>query len=517
MGEALDRGALDRWRADPCSFVEQVLVNPETGRPFELLPAERTFLKHAYRTNDAGKLIYPEQVFSAPKKSGKTGFAAMNTLVATLVYGGPFAEGYCLANDLEQSQGRVFQAVSRTVEASPYLKREAKVTQGRITFPATGAAIIPIAADYAGAAGANPTISTFDELWGYTSERSRRLWDEMVPPPTRKIALRFTTTYAGFEGESVLLEELYKRGLAQPEIGTDLHAGDGLLMFWTHKPVAPWQDEAWLTQMRGQLRPNAYLRLIENRFVTTESSFIEVMWYDDCVDEGHRRKVSDKSLDVWIGVDASVKRDSTAIVAVTWDHSLQKAVMVWHRIWQPTKESPLDFERTIERALIELCDSFTVRSVRYDPYQMQASAQRLREKRVPMLEFPQSVPNLTESSQNLFELIKARNIVFYPDDDVRLAMQRAIAVETSRGWRIAKDKQAHKIDVVVALGMAALGAVKGAYRKKGVTMVGRSESGDGFGRITWREQGKEPEPRQRVKRVIVDENGRVLKESVFGS
>ena len=64
----------------------------------------------------------------------------------------------------------------------------------------------------------------------------------MVPPPIRKIACRLTTTYAGFEGESTLLEELYKRGLAQPQIGADLHAGDGLLMFWSHVPVAPWQS-----------------------------------------------------------------------------------------------------------------------------------------------------------------------------------------------------------------------------------------------------------------------------------
>ena len=30
----------------------------------------------------------------------------------------------------------------------------------------------------------------------------------------------------------------------------------------------------------------------------------------------------------------------------------------------------------------------------------------------------------------------------------------------TRGWRIAKEKQSHKIDVVVALAQAALGAVK---------------------------------------------------------
>lgn len=44
---------------------------------------------------------------------------------------------------------------------------------------------------------------------------------------------------------------------------------------------------------------------------------------------------------------------------------------------------------------------------------------------------------------------------------MRLAMSRAIALETPRGWRISKEKQAHKIDVVVALAMAAYAAVKG--------------------------------------------------------
>jgi hypothetical protein len=45
-------------------------------------------------------------------------------------------------------------------------------------------------------------------------------------------------TYAGFEGESTLLEELYMCGPAPQQIGTDFRAGDGLLMFWSHTPMA---------------------------------------------------------------------------------------------------------------------------------------------------------------------------------------------------------------------------------------------------------------------------------------
>ena len=214
--------SLTRWQRDPCSFIEEVLHNPETGKPFVLLDAEREFLAYAFDTDATGRLLFPEQVYAAPKKSGKTGFAALHMLSTVLLYGGRYAEGYALANDLEQAQSRVFQAISRIVEASPLLKQAAtEMLRDRITFSKVfgNATIAAIASDYTGAAGANPTISCFDELWGYTSERSRRLWDEMVPPPTRKIACRLTVTYAGFEGKSELLQELYERGKAQPEVG----------------------------------------------------------------------------------------------------------------------------------------------------------------------------------------------------------------------------------------------------------------------------------------------------------
>ena len=194
-----------RWRADPISFIEEVLINPETGEPFVLLDAERAFLAHAFRTGPDGRLIYPEQCFSAPKKTGKTFFGAMHLLTMTLLFGGRYAESYSVANDFEQAQSRVFEAVRRIVQASPLLKREAKIVADRIIFPVTNAVITALASNYESAAGGHPTISCFDELWGYTSERSRRLWDEMIPVPTRKISCRLTVTHAGFSSESLLL------------------------------------------------------------------------------------------------------------------------------------------------------------------------------------------------------------------------------------------------------------------------------------------------------------------------
>src|SRR5262249_54629316 len=72
----------------------------------------------------------------------------------------------------------------------------------------------------------------------------------------------------------------------------------------------------------------------------------------------------------------------------------------------------------------------------------------------------QTIPNLTVATSTLYDLIQERKLALYPDAAMRLAVSRAIIVESSRGWRLDKLKQAHKIDVLVALSMACLAAVK---------------------------------------------------------
>jgi hypothetical protein len=101
-----------RWKRDPVAFVEEVLVDPETGKPFELYPAQERFLRESFTVKADGRLPYPELVYSCPKKSGKTATAAIATIYTIVCLGGPYAEGYCVANSLDQAQTRVFQAIS---------------------------------------------------------------------------------------------------------------------------------------------------------------------------------------------------------------------------------------------------------------------------------------------------------------------------------------------------------------------------------------------------------------------
>ena len=55
----------------PIEFIREVLVDPETGQPFVLYPAQERFLREALTPGPDGRLPYAELVYSGPKKSGK--------------------------------------------------------------------------------------------------------------------------------------------------------------------------------------------------------------------------------------------------------------------------------------------------------------------------------------------------------------------------------------------------------------------------------------------------------------
>ena len=182
------------------------------------------------------------------------------------------------------------------------------------------------------------------------------------------------------------------------------------------------------------------------------SNFVDMDWWDSCTTA--TSPVLCEKLPVFVGVDASVKRDSTALVVCAWQDG--KVRVVRHRIFQPTPEEELDFEHSIVKTLQEWNANYSIRSVLFDPYQMVSTAQRLRSLGLPMKEFPQTPANLTEATTALYDVVKGRNLIVYPDPDLRLAISRAVAIESARGWRITKEKASHKIDVVVALAQAVL-------------------------------------------------------------
>jgi hypothetical protein len=75
-------------------------------------------------------------------------------------------------------------------------------------------------------------------------------------------------------------------------------------------------------------------------------------------------------------------------------------------------------------------------------------------------EFPQTVSNTTVMGEELYSLIKGKNLVAYSDADMRVHVTNATGVETARGFRIAKEKASKKVDLAVALAMAVCAALQ---------------------------------------------------------
>ena len=160
-----------------------------------------------------------------------------------------------MANDLSRRCPASFRRSGASSRAR-LLRDEARITADKITFRSSATPPSALTRVYAGAAGANPTVFCFDELWGYTSERSHRLWDELVPPPTRKHSVPPDDDVRRLRGRVRLLDALQARPQQQGGRDRSLR-GPGMLMGWT-SPHAPWQTESWRDQMR---RPSATERL----------------------------------------------------------------------------------------------------------------------------------------------------------------------------------------------------------------------------------------------------------------
>lgn len=444
-----------------------------------LFPIQKRIIGEALKFDERDLLAYETIMYSTTKKSGKTAIAA--SVGAWYAECGPAgSEIFCVANDLDSAEGRLFRDIKHHYEhwnEGKDKKEKCKITTYRIDFP-NGTYIEALSNSYKSAAGSRHGLTLWDELWGYTSEMSRRTWDELTPIPTVTNSLRFVATYAGFENESDLLWDMYQRGVGEDEHPNgrgkhiegleDLpvyHNGK-LFTYWNHDPTMPWQTEEYYDEQMQSERPSAFLRLHQNMWVTSHESFLPVEWWDIAARsyKGPAHLWEEhpyKDFPITIGVDAGQKRDSTALVGVAYDAKKAKLGVVFHKIWTPSSGDIVDLDATVEKELLELYNKYKVVSIVYDQTHLIQTMFRLKNRGLPVSPYNQDAGNMTACSQLLYDLFKNHNLETYPDETMRRHIQMSVAETTSRGFRIVKTKTSkrHHIDGAIALAMAAYEAV----------------------------------------------------------
>ncbi len=461
------RGAGPGVSVDPVTWIETEFYIPELSGPIQLAPYQRAVLHEAYRTDGAGRFVYSVVVWSDLKKSAKSSIAAAVALErATRLTWGSIK---IIANDLKQSDSRVAFYARRAIELNKtgfkdwHIKPSGYqiVTPQRTTIEA-----IPV--DPKGEAGGTDDFICFSELWAANQNAAQRMWTEMTLSPTKYgTSQRWVESYAGFSGESPLLEQLYETGVKQgrqltlPDAPPDLeiYANDAarMLVLWNTVPHCEWQTEEYYAQEAAVLTPGEFNRVHRNQWATSESTFVPGDWWKSC--QGDIPDF-DPRTPVIVGMDAGVSSDCFALVGVS---KQEDTIYVrFTRVWKPPKNGKIDFD-VIERVIREeLTKSFNVVQIAFDAHQLHQMSTRLMRDGVAWLkDFGQSGPRLV-ADKSLYDLIRDRRIVH--DGDPILTEHILNANAKSEGeidkLRIVKRSAMLKIDAAVALSMAASEAMR---------------------------------------------------------
>jgi len=422
-----------------------------SGKPIVLEPWQKAVLTTWWEHRDTTTNL----VISSIKKSGKTTLNAILLAWRWLVAPG---EHYSAANDQDQSVGRQFQMVKTMIKRHPLLRKHTKALAKRLIFGPTGSTIEALEVDPTGRSGSNHLTISHTECWGIQLEGAIRHYEELTPPPGLFYglpALRICDSYAGFEAESETWHNLLDRGKAGESLGGDwpMFKAGALLLFHIEGEEARQrcfrgtaaEAEAYYDDQRASLRAGAFKRQHDNKRAASEAAFIDPEAWDMLIMPGYRCPVADRSIRLSIGLDLSTKHDHSGVVCVYRSNGLLH--LGPYRVFKP--RPVLDFQ-SVEDYLLELAQNFRISQVAYDPYQAEFLAQRLRKKGIKMVEFPQTVGNLTKAGNHLFDIIRQSSLVVYPGaTDLRRYVLNAAARETSRGIRLVKSQASRKIALAI--------------------------------------------------------------------
>jgi phage terminase large subunit-like protein len=452
-------------RPDPIEWIESNFYLYDTGTLIGLYDCQRRPLERALSRDDNGLFIYNTVLWSWPKKSAKS-----SVIAAVADYTSEHrvnASVKLVANDLRQADSRVGFYIRESIKRHPTRAQQIRITPSgyRVEYP-HGSRIECVPIDPSGEAGGNDDMIVYSELWGWKSKAHQRMWSEMTLSPNKfGNSQRWVDTYAGFEGESPILEQLYDVGVKQGvRIWNDLEVYENraakMLAVWVTRPMFPWQSAEYYAEQASTLTPNEFQRMHRNQWVSSIDAFVPIEWWDACKGE---IPLLGQYQSVVIGMDAAVSGDCFAMVLVSRN---QNGVVFIRRrrVWKPPQggtivyRNPFDKDdpTTPEGVLRAWCREFRVAEVAYDNYQLHDLCSQLWAEGIAFFRpFPQGQDRLV-ADKTLYDLIRDRRIVHDGDPIHREHVQNSnqeVDKNASR-LRIVKRTEKLHIDLNVATSMA---------------------------------------------------------------
>lgn len=461
-------------QTDLIPWIEARFRIPETAdHRFTLAPYQTACLTEAL-ARDGDILRYSTVVWSDIKKSIKSCIAAAVALWWADTH--PWASIKIVANDLKQADSREAYYIRRAIDLNrDYFlgERGVKVKPSgySVDLPLAKSRIEAIAIDPAGEAGGNDDLMIYTELWAWRHEAARRMWTETTLSPTKYgQSMRWVETYAGFTGQSPVLEELYKQAVKEEQRchlegapdDLETYRNGRLFCLWNTQPRLPWQTAEYYAQEAVSLIPNEFERIHRNHMVRPEEAAIPPEWWEACLDR-HPLRVDPSGkgepTPLVIGVDASVSGDCTALSVASRHPSLPGHICERHtRVWTPPPGGKMDYDATLTPEIERLVKTFNVVAIDYDPYQLHLWATQIRARLgVWCREFPQGTDRLI-ADKGLYDLIRDRKLHQSGNETLATHISNCNAKTEGDGdskFRFVKRTPQGHIDGAVSLSMAA--------------------------------------------------------------
>ena len=306
------------------------------------------------------------------------------------------------------------------------------------------------------------------EMWGFRLSAKERLWSEFTIPPTRfGRAIRWVESYAGYTGESPVLEQLYHEGVTEgaphpgfPDLPVTINERARLFCYWDTVGRMAWQTPEYYQAEAALLHPSEFERIHRNQWVSAVGEAIPAELWDLCYDPNLSSAIDPRAPAV-LGVDLGMADDHTALVLVTRhpaNHDM--AAIRWVKVWEPPAGGKMDYTATIAPEIRRLCKQYAIVACVYDDWQAHHLMTELRQEGLTrFIAFPQGDgsqqrPGRTIADKQLLDIVVSRKLAHNGDPILKQHVQNAAAkLEGDKKLRFVKRGKG-KVDALIAASMA---------------------------------------------------------------
>jgi phage terminase large subunit-like protein len=475
-----------------CTFFREILRHSKgqhAGKAFDLLPWQEAMLTELFgRIRPDGTRQYRTAYIEVPKKNGKSTTLAGIALYMLLADREPGAEVYGAASDREQA-GIIYREAAAMVRASPLLSSRLEVIDSRktILYRKTNSFYRVLSADAFRAEGLNIHALLFDELH---AQRDRRLWDALrYGGAARRQPLLLSITTAGYDRKSICWEQhaYAERCIADPEFDPSFYG----LIYAASPEDDPFKEATWrkanpslghtmsIESFQADAREaeqspaklNAFLRYRLNIWTASDVRFLKPSAWAACSQPLQEMK----GRVCYAGLDLASTTDLSACVVISSDE--EGVVDVLPVFWCPSESieqrslrDKVDYVgwardgfirvtdgnvadyATIQRDILELCESYQIKQIGVDPWNATMLSQNLAGEGVDVVNVRQSYGSLSSPTKALEALVLGSKLR-HAGHPVLSWMADNVAVQGDHQGNIkaSKAKSTERIDGIAAL------------------------------------------------------------------